>query len=79
MSLLPHKLHNELHVVRRYKDYNATEFERKISSIILEYYVDKCEECKAVKLVGNIDKTKAPASGFLAKIGQWANSRQGIE
>lgn len=74
------KLHNELHTVRRFKDYKATEFERRISAILLEYYSDKCDECKAVKLVSGIDKTKAPSSsGFFAKIGEWANSRQGID
>jgi hypothetical protein len=41
-------LHVNLHAVRLIKGYKATEFERKLSSVIIDRFKGTCEECKKV-------------------------------
>lgn len=66
---LADKIHMLIHSVRLLPNYKPTEFEKRVSKIVLEHFKD-CSECKEVKAkIENQPKQK----GFLSRLGELAD------
>lgn len=45
---LAEQMHFNIHAVRMLPNYRATEFEKKISNIVIERFKNECKECLKV-------------------------------
>jgi hypothetical protein len=66
-------VHLNIHSVRLLTGYKPTEFEKRISKLVLEKYVSSCKECKEIdeKLKANPTQDKP---SLLKKIGNAINN-----
>jgi len=72
------KIHINIHAVRLIPKYAPSEFEKRVSALLLEKYAESCEECKAI-----LERNKLMASlplptqnkGFLGKLGDLMGSK----
>jgi len=58
------RMHFILHSVRLIKGYRPTEFEVRISKLLVDYYKDSCDECREVSL-----KPVLESKNFFHKLG----------
>lgn len=63
------KIHLLIHSVRLIPNYKASEFEKKVSKLVLEHF-SNCDECKEVK---EKIKNQPKNEGFLKRLGRLAD------
>jgi hypothetical protein len=60
-------VHMNIHAVRLLPGYKATEFEKKISKLVIDKFSDTCSECRSV---GENIKNQKPNKSFFKKLGE---------
>lgn len=58
------KIHINIHAVRLIKGYKPSEFELRVSKLIVDKYKDHCDECREVSM-----RTPEAHKNFIEKLG----------
>ncbi len=61
-------VHLNIHAVRLVSGYKPSEFEKRISKLVLEKYSGSCKECKSIEEQLKVSAAN-PKPSFLKKIG----------
>lgn len=63
------KIHVNLHAVRLLPKYVGSEFEKRISALLVEKYADTCDECREVRDKNKLNPNAHQNKNFFDKLG----------